>query len=177
MRFTDFLRTAVLLSAASASALAVVAIAGAVSRDEPAVIYIGIGWWVVATLIGVWVGRHRTTTAGIARLMAGARASQALPELEPGTVLFNRLWPLATATVVAGAFAFLFPQVPAIATGYGLLWAMAWRRQEPAVAAVEFRDGVRFYVDRTSPFKPTQLIRTPGFSSPQHEEKLERARS
>jgi hypothetical protein len=29
------------------------------------------------------------------------------------------------------------------------------------VAAIEDRDGVRFYVERTSPFKPTQLVRTP----------------
>ena len=29
--------------------------------------------------------------------------------------------------------------------------------------AIEERDGVRFYVDRTSPFSPIRLIRTPGF--------------
>jgi hypothetical protein len=31
------------------------------------------------------------------------------------------------------------------------------------VAAIEERDGVRFYVERTSPLKPIQLVRTPGF--------------
>ena len=41
--------------------------------------------------------------------------------------------------------------------------AAGWRRQEAAVAAIEERDGVRFYVDRTSPLSPIQLIRTPGF--------------
>nr|MBA2644385.1 hypothetical protein [Solirubrobacterales bacterium] len=44
-----------------------------------------------------------------------------------------------------------------------LLVALMWRKQSGAVAAVEGRDGVRFYIDRTSPFKPTQLFRTPGF--------------
>ena len=29
--------------------------------------------------------------------------------------------------------------------------------------AIEERDGVRFYVELNSPFKPTQLLRTPGF--------------
>ena len=29
--------------------------------------------------------------------------------------------------------------------------------------AIEERDAVRFYVDRTSPFSPIRLIRTPGF--------------
>jgi hypothetical protein len=31
------------------------------------------------------------------------------------------------------------------------------------VAAIEERDGARFYVDRTSPLKAISLIRTPGF--------------
>ena len=30
------------------------------------------------------------------------------------------------------------------------------------MAAIEERDGVRFYVDRTSPLSPIQLVRTPG---------------
>jgi hypothetical protein len=55
------------------------------------------------------------------------------------------------------------PQVAAIAAGFGIAFALAWRRQESAVAAIEERDGVRFYVDRTSPLQPIQLVRTPGF--------------
>jgi len=35
----------------------------------------------------------------------------------------------------------------AIATGFAIIWALAWRRQESAVAAIEGRDGVRFYVE------------------------------
>ena len=31
------------------------------------------------------------------------------------------------------------------------------------MAAIEERDGVRFYVDNTSPLSPIRLIRTPGF--------------
>ena len=68
-------------------------------------------------------------------------------------------------TVVAGALAFLFPQVPMIATGFAIIWALAWRRQEQAVAAIEARDGVRFYVEPTSPVEPIRLLRTPGFHS------------
>ena len=50
-----------------------------------------------------------------------------------------------------------------MAAGFTIIWALAWRRQERAVLAIEERDGVRFYVDRTSPLSPIQLIRTPGF--------------
>ena len=63
----------------------------------------------------------------------------------------------------AARSAFLAPQIPAIATGFAIIGALAWRRQEAAVSAIEERDGVAFYVERTSPVRPIQLIRTPGF--------------
>ena len=59
---------------------------------------------------------------------------------------------------------FLAPQVSAVAAGFAIIWALAWRRQDSAVAAIEERDGVRFYVEKTSPLQPMQLVRTPGFS-------------
>ena len=55
------------------------------------------------------------------------------------------------------------PQIGGIAAGFAIIWALAWRRQEAAVAAIEERDGVRFYVDKTSPLRAIRLIRTPGF--------------
>jgi hypothetical protein len=86
-----------------------------------------------------------------------------LPEPEPGAILFNRLWALALFTIVPGALAFLVPQVPAIAAGYAIILALIWRHQARAVAAIEERDGVRFYIEHGSAFAPTKLIRTPGF--------------
>ena len=47
--------------------------------------------------------------------------------------MLNRLWPLLFSTVGAGALAFLVPQVPAVATGFGIIWSLAWRRQASAV--------------------------------------------
>ena len=46
-----------------------------------------------------------------------ARATNTLPELEPGSVLFTRLWPLGVGTIVVGAIAFLFPQPAAVGAG------------------------------------------------------------
>jgi hypothetical protein len=163
VRFPEFLRTAILLFAGAATACAIVAIAGAQADDNTTLTYISVGWWFVATLLGVWLGRGGRPLEGIARLLADARSSQALPEIEPGRVVVNRMWTLALLTLVAGGVAFLLPQVPAIATGFFLLAALWWRRQPAAVIAVEERDGVRFYVERGSPFEPTKLIRTPGF--------------
>ena len=161
MRFTDFLRTAVLLFGGAGTALALVAIVGATREDDPAAIVVGVGWWTLAAVAGLWLGRRMAPTPGIARLLAGARSVNTLPEVEPGTVIFNRLWPLAVFTVVCGAVAFVIPQVPAIAAGYAIGVALMWRKQASAVQAIEDRDGARFFFDRTSPFGAPQLLRTP----------------
>lgn len=165
MRFTDFLKATVLISAAAGTVLAAVTVVGAGGGGDTVVIVFGVAWWIVSAAIGVWLGRQTRVTEAIARLLAGARTSRALPELTPGRTLLNRLWPLLLMTVVAGALAFLYPQVPATAAGFAIVGALAWRRQEPAVAAIEDRDGARFYLERTSPLRPIQLLRTPGFKT------------
>jgi hypothetical protein len=139
VRFPDFLKVAVLLFAGSATALAVVAIAGATAKDDVSLLYVAVGWWLVATLIGLWLGRRAAVSSGVADLMANARSTTALPELEPGPIVFNRLWALGIFTVGSGGVAFLIPQVPAIAAGYGLMLALGWRRQSAAVIAVSPR--------------------------------------
>lgn len=165
MRFTDFLRTTVLMSAAAATALAAVTVAGAASTADSLVVPVGAGWWALAGVIGISLGRRAEASPPIATLLASARMQPSLPELNPARTLLNRLWPLLFSTVGAGALSFLFPQVPAVATGFGVIWALAWRRQAAAVAAIEERDGARFYVLRTSPVRPIKLVRTPGLRS------------
>jgi hypothetical protein len=163
VRFGEFLRITVLLSAGCATLLAALTVIG-LSRDYDRVLaYVSAGWWLLATAIGVTLGRRAATSPPIARLLADARSQTMLPEIRPGSTLINRLWPLLFSTLGAGALAFVEPQVASIATGFAIIWALAWRRQHAAVEAIEERDGVRFYVDRTSPLSPIQLVRTPGF--------------
>ena len=162
MRFTDFLRVAVLLFGGAGTALAVVAIAAAGAADDRLLIFVAVGWWLVAAAGGLWLGRRMAPTPGIERLLAGARATNTLPEVEPGAIVFNRLWPLAVFTIISGAAALLVPQVPAIAAGYAIGVALTWRKQAAGVQAIEDRDGVRFYFDRSSPFGAPKLLRTPG---------------
>jgi hypothetical protein len=159
--YTDFLRTTVLLCSGAATALAVVAIAGARADDDTTTLYYALVWWTVSTMIPLWMGRRGEPLEGVRRLMSRARASQTLPELQPGAVVFNRLWTLILLVLAAGGVAFLIPQVAATAAGFCLLMALLWRRQPAAVEAIEQRDGVRFYVENNSPFRPTQLVRTP----------------
>ena len=162
MRFREFLRVSVLLFGGAATVLAVVSILGARRSEDNLLTLIAAGWWIAAALIGLWLGRRPMATPGIGRLLAAARATTTLPELEPAAVLFNRLWPLAVFSVVAGGVGFVIPTVPAVATGYALLVALTWRKQASAVAAIEDRDGVQFWFDRSSPFGGPRLIRTPG---------------
>jgi hypothetical protein len=161
MRFTEFLRVSVLLFGGAATCLAAVAIAGASGDDDTLALAVAVSWWAVAALGGLWLGRRLGPTPGIERLLAGARTTNTLPEHEPGTILFNRLWPLAVFTIASGAVAFLIPSIPAIAAGYGIGVALTWRKQSAAVQAVEDRDGVRFFVDRSAPFGAPSLLRTP----------------
>jgi hypothetical protein len=163
VRFGDFLNATVLLSAGAATALAALAVAGMTQEADSVLIVVSAGWWLTAVLIGTWLGRRAETSPPIARVLAGARSQTTLPELHPARTLLNRLWPLLISTLGAGVLAVWQPQVASIAAGFAIIWALAWRRQQSAVAAIEERDGVRFYVDRTSPLSPIQLVRTPGF--------------
>ncbi len=165
MRFVDFLKTTVLLSAASATVLGALTVLRVATADDDSarLMEVAVGWWLLAALIGGWLGRRSAATPPIARLLAGARSQTTLPELAPGTTIVNRLWPLLLSTIGAAGVSFFEPQVAAVAAGFTIIWALAWRRQELAVLAIEERDGVRFYVDRTSPLQPIRLIRTPGF--------------
>ncbi|MEJ7749908.1 MAG: hypothetical protein WKF32_00470 [Thermoleophilaceae bacterium] len=162
MRFGDFLRTAVLLFGAAGTALAVAAVAGATRDDDTLALAVAVSWWGVAAVAGLWLGRRLAPTPGIGRLLSGARSTNTLPELEPGTVIFNRLWPLGLFTIAAGAVAFLVPPVPAIAAGYAIGVSLTWRKQAAAVQAMEERDGVQFHFDKSSPFGAPKLVRTPG---------------
>ena len=162
MRFRDFLRVSVLLFAASGTALAVISVVGAADADTNTLVYVAAVWWCVAALAGLWLGRRPEASTGTAGLLAEARRTNQLPEQEPGAVMFNRLWPLAAVTVLAGAVGFFVPQVPVVATGFCLFVALLLRRESSAVAAIEGRDGVEFWFDKSSPFGAPKLLRLPG---------------
>jgi hypothetical protein len=163
VRFVNFLRTTVLLSAGAATALATITVLSASAKSDTQLGELAVGWWLIAVGAGLWMGRQAQISPPIGRLLAAARSSSSLPELHPSATLVNRLWPLALFTLLSGGLAFLAPQVPGIAAGFAIIWALAWRRQDAAVAAIEERDGVAFYVRRTSPVRPIALLRTPGF--------------
>ena len=159
MPYTDFLKSTVMLMAAEATALAAVTVAAA-AGDTTTIIF-ALAWWTLAALIGIWLGRRNETTRAIGRLLADARSTDTLPEIRPVAVMLNRLWLVALSTVVAAGLSWLFPQL-----GGGCRRRdpdrLAWRNQEKAVTAIEERDGARFYVVPSSPFRAIELVRTTG---------------
>jgi hypothetical protein len=162
VRFVDFLKATVLLSAGAATALAAVTVLAAGADADQTLVLVIAGWWLLAAATGSVLGRRNETTPPIARLLAGATSTSALPEQAPSRLLINRLWPLLLTTLAGIVLALVAPQIPGIAAGFAMLWALAWRRQDGAVSAIEDRDGVQFYVEPTSPFKAITLSRTPG---------------
>ena len=162
MRFVEFLRTTVLLSAGAATLLAVITVATASESDDDRVVLFAAAWWLIATLIGTFLGRRAAVTGAIGRLLADAKAATSMPKHRPTAVMLNLLWPLLLATIAAAGLGLLSPRIPAVATGFAIIWALSWRKQHRAVQGVEERDGVVFFVEDTSPFRPMVLKRMPG---------------
>ena len=163
MLFADFLRATVYANAASASLLAALYVVLADESQKTDLIPYAFGWWAIAVAIGLVIGRGKGTSDAIGKLLANARAERALPEIAPSRALLNRLWPLLVLTVTVAGLGLLYPELPAVGTGFTIIWALAWRKQASAVKAIEGRDGARFYIDKTSPIAAIKLIRTPGF--------------
>ena len=151
-----------LLTAGEATALAAVTIVVVASKQQTATLIFALAWWAAAGVAGAWLGRRADTTRSIGRLLASARTTTTLPPIRPTAVVLNRLWLLGVVAVVSAGLAWVFPQFPAVAAGGAILIALAWRKQEDAVRAIEDRDGVRYFVVPTSPFKSIELVRTGG---------------
>jgi hypothetical protein len=160
--YTDLLRLTVLLVAGLATALGGVAVVAADANDDTLTIVVTGVWWAIAFVAGIVLGRPERAADSVGEVLAAARTITSLPEASPNRIALGRLWPLGVFAIVAGGLAPIFPSVPAIGSGYALLVALMWRNREAAVTGVEDRDGVRFYVEPSSPFEPLRLVRTPG---------------
>lgn len=162
MLFCDLLRVSVLLVGGVATALGAVSVVVANQDTNEFALAFAAVWWVAGGAIGVWLGRPERATEAMARVLAGARTATSLPPESAGRIAFMRLWPIGAFALLVGVAGLFEPQVAAIGAGFAILVALAWRGREGAVAAIEERDGVRFYVEPSSVFEPVRLLRTPG---------------
>ena len=163
MLFVDLLRLTVLLIGGTASVLGLLTVVAANQDADYTTVYFAGGWWVVAVVAGIILGSSPRATQAMGRALAGAQTSTVLPTESAGRIAFQRLWPIGAFAIVVGGLAWIWPQVTGVGAGFAILNALAWRGRERAVTAIEERDGVAFFIERTSPVKPMQLVRTPGF--------------
>jgi hypothetical protein len=161
MRFCEYLRTTVLLLGTSSIALLVIAIGAIVREGSTLLMLITLVWNVLAVLIGMWLGRRESAMEPIRVLLSRSRPEPAFPKIEPGAVLFSRLWPVLLFAVAAGVGSFWIASLPAVTAGYGLIWSLAWRKQPLAVEAIEERDAVHFWIVRSATFRQPKLVRVP----------------
>jgi hypothetical protein len=163
MAFVDLLRMTVLLAAAAATVLAAVTAIVVGTTGDTLTLSVALGWWVIALVGGLILGRPSQAAEAMRPLLAQARTATAMPEIgNPARAALARLWPIGAFAVIAGGLGFVFPGVSAIGAGFALVAALMWRAREGAVAAIEDRDGVRFYVEPGSALQPVKLIRTAG---------------
>jgi hypothetical protein len=163
MAFCDLLRTTVLLAAGAATALAAITVVSASAAGDTLTIYVAAVWWIVALSGGIVLGRPARAVEAMRPALAEARMATALPSLgNPTRAALARLWPLGAFALLAGGLGLVFSGVAAIGAGFALGAALTLRSREGAVAAIEERDGVRFYVKQGSALEPVTLVRTPG---------------
>ncbi len=162
MTFCDLLRLTVLLAAGAATVLALVTIVAAQADSDTTTVIVAGAWWSIAAIGGLVLGRSARAAEAVREVLAGARTTPTLPSNDPARVALGRLWPIGLYAVAVGGVGLVFPGVSAVGAGYAIFVALAWRRREAAVTAVEERDGVRFYVEPGSALSPLTLVRTPG---------------
>ena len=163
MAFCDLLRMTVLLAAGAATALGAITVVSASSAGDTLTIYVAAVWWTVALVGGIVLGRPSRAAEAMRPALTEARMATALPSLgNPGRAALARLWPLGAFAAIAGGLGLVFSGVAAIGAGFALGAALTLRSREGAVAAIEERDGVRFYVEPGSALQPVTLVRTPG---------------
>jgi hypothetical protein len=163
MAFCDLLRMTVLLAAGAATVLAAVTVIAVSGGNDTLTVFVAAAWWTIALVGGLILGRPARAAEAMQPLLAQARTATAMPEIgNPNRAALARLWPIGAFALIAGVLGFVFPGVSAVGAGFALAAALMWRSREGAVAAIEERDGVRFYVEPGSALQPVTLIRTPG---------------
>jgi hypothetical protein len=153
----------VLLAAGAATVLAAVTVIAVSGGNDTLTVFVAAGWWTIALFGGLILGRPARAAEAMRPVLAEARTATAMPEIgTPGRAALARLWPIGAFALVAGVLGFVFPGVSAVGAGFALAAALIWRAREGTVAAIEERDGIRFYVEPGSALQPVKLIRTPG---------------
>ena len=81
MAFCDLLRTTVLLAAGAATVLAAVTAIVVGTTGDTLTLFVAIGWWIVALVGGLVLGRPSQAADAMRQVLADARTATAMPEI------------------------------------------------------------------------------------------------
>ena len=95
MPYTDLLRVTVLLTGAEATALAAITAVAANRDSDTTTLTVAAAWWLIALVVGFYLGRPSRAADGLRDALARARTATSLPPESPARIAFARLWPIA----------------------------------------------------------------------------------
>ena len=98
MPYTDLLRTTVFLTGAEATALGAITALAAGRDSDTTTVLVAAAWWLIALVLGMYLGRPARAADGVHDALARARTATSLPEDAPGRIVARRLWPIGTRT-------------------------------------------------------------------------------
>ena len=81
MAFCDLLRMTVLLAAGAATVLAAVTAIAVGTTGDTLTLFVALGWWIVALVGGLILGRPSQAAEAMQPLLAQARTASAMPEI------------------------------------------------------------------------------------------------
>src|SRR4051794_3852701 len=120
MPYTDLLRVTVLLTGAEATALAAITAVAANRDADTRTLTVAAAWWLVALVVGFYLGRPSRAADGLRDTLAQARTATSLPPESPARITAGRLWPVAVTAAAARALGVFFPGGAAIGAGSAL---------------------------------------------------------
>ena len=161
VRFVDFLKATVILSAGAATRSPSSPCSRPARTPSTLLVFVVAGWWVVAARSAYARAPERDQPSDRAAARGGALHDDAAGAAPGGSSSTG--CGRSRSRRCSGSAGAVRAADPGIAAGFAMVWALAWRRQNGAVAAIEDRDGVAFYIEPTSPLSPIKLVRTPGF--------------
>lgn len=162
MSYVQLLKSTVSLSLGSAFSLMLMVLLRESDGTGPTGLLMPLILWSLAVIVGGFIGRGSNVHEQISGLLANSTQAKNHPDFKPVTTMINRLWPIFLLTIAAVGLSPVVPQIPIVAAGFLLILGLSFRGQASAVQAIQWRDGIEFWIEKSSPFSKLKLIRMPG---------------
>jgi len=131
-------------------------VAAAVVDRRCELVFVAAGWCWPSALIGASSGPPRPVSPADRQGPRRRQGATMMPEHRPGAVHREPSVAAVLSTIAAGILGIVAPQIPAIATGFAIIWAWAGGETRAGLA-IEERDGVSNFSSRPPRPSPIKL--------------------